>query len=1240
MDASGGVGGAGGTIHLTAGGDITLQHVRAAGGAGGAGGTVELLTPAQIVALRQVEACFCSAGGRVLVTAAHAHCHGDLILGPDGRLEMGVTPLTVAGDVTVESGAVLRLNPGTEQAPSIRFAGTGPQTWRDESGADFGRVRVEAGSHVVAGGGSGAGKVQMQDFHFTGRIDVASPGLLVAMASGRVDGRLHLLGGRVSVGSGLSLEGGTLSGSGTVTGNVANAGLIAPGEPAPSTVTGILDLRGAYSQSGSGRIELDLRGPEPGTTHGQVRWKDHHPPVVLRIETHGNPFETSAAFDGRIDRIRVAFSETPSFSAASAAADRLEVIVPPDAQTGPVTVQVGGRAVSPQPFTVTPPPVVGDVNRDGLADFVVSAYNHAVAGAAGVGRVEVRSGADGALLRAVASPDTAPGTYFGAVVTLGGDLDGDGRADFVVGAPAASPGGRTHAGSVFLYSGASGALLRRLDGPTAGERFGASLAVGDVDADGRVDVAVGAPRATVAGVPEVGYCAAYSGVDGTEMLRIEGDAMSERLFGTVVMLPNRPDGCAPMVPGSTGCAPVIPGQIGCMPVVAAVGTRDSPTQPGLTMVAVRATSWRDGALVALWSQAFDEPCGPAGQAPLLTGVSGCDTLVVGAPGCAPLGRPSAGTVWVLEASTGAVLARHDGAAAGDRFGEAVALHGDRLAVGAPDADVAGLVDAGRVTVLRVSDGAVLGVQEGTDAGGRFGSSLELTATRLAVGEPAFGDWTGRLRVIVAPSGPTIFSAQGTQADELYGWLRHENRPLAVPVELLTVPGSPSSDPLPRVCGRADPGTIIELFRSVDPDPENRCNGFAIRVGPNGASGETPKDWCFHVPVHENATNRFAARAVSPRGYRSACSAPIEYVHDSLPPPRPVITSLTPASASNQREPELCGTAEAGTTIQVHPEGACGTLTLRAGPNSAGTWCMRLAVQDEAEPPTNKLVRLIVRAVDAAGNASACSDAVAYLRRARFHARPTGPRHCRLRVGLRRRPRRHGRGGHPHLRAAGTSAHPRSDRAADRDRRQRTAPRGRSRADAGAGQSSPSVGRSHRRRRRHGLQRSVGYLLRGGLHDHLRGGHGSDLDGHAGACRDLCGLERSLFGHRPVRGDDGPGARCGGDLRIAAAGHPLRAWNRRRGGGGAVGPAVGARTAVAGDRDAGGERALAQRDQPPRADLEQSDLETAATPAAAVPAAASPAAAGQAGAPYDVLPTGGALGRVARGDQRVRCRIRQ
>jgi type VI secretion system secreted protein Hcp len=44
---------------------------------------------------------------------------------------------------------------------------------------------TNTGAHIGAGGGAGAGKVSMQDFHFTARVSVASPKLMLACAQGQ-----------------------------------------------------------------------------------------------------------------------------------------------------------------------------------------------------------------------------------------------------------------------------------------------------------------------------------------------------------------------------------------------------------------------------------------------------------------------------------------------------------------------------------------------------------------------------------------------------------------------------------------------------------------------------------------------------------------------------------------------------------------------------------------------------------------------------------------------------------------------------------------------------------------------------------------------------------------------------------------------------------------------------------------------------------------------------------------------
>ncbi len=164
---------------------------------------------------------------------------------------------------------------------------------------------------------------------------------------------------------------------------------------------------------------------------------------------------------------------------------------------------------------------LGDVDGDRVPDVVTSAPTHGAAGSA-AGRVYVYSTRTGKLLW---SADGPAGGQLGTGVECAGDTNGDGTPDVIASAPGA--------GLAFVYSGRDGHVLQTLRAESAGDDFGRHVAgVGDLDHDGCADVIVGAP-ATSAGGERPGRACVYSGKDAHVLLALDGEHAGDQ-FGSAV----------------------------------------------------------------------------------------------------------------------------------------------------------------------------------------------------------------------------------------------------------------------------------------------------------------------------------------------------------------------------------------------------------------------------------------------------------------------------------------------------------------------------------------------------------------------------------------------------------------------------------------------------------------------------------------------------------------------------------
>jgi hypothetical protein len=164
-----------------------------------------------------------------------------------------------------------------------------------------------------------------------------------------------------------------------------------------------------------------------------------------------------------------------------------------------------------------------DLNRDGVPDLVVGARH---AGTDQQGEAYVFSGRTGERLLEITAPPT--GVDFGYFFATGvGDVDGNGTPDiYVADFRDSSRGPKT--GRAAVYSGVSGSVIHVFVGSKHHEGLGPGRGAGDVNGDGRPDLAIGSFMSSD-GADEAGQIEIYSGADGSLLRRITSTTRNEQL---------------------------------------------------------------------------------------------------------------------------------------------------------------------------------------------------------------------------------------------------------------------------------------------------------------------------------------------------------------------------------------------------------------------------------------------------------------------------------------------------------------------------------------------------------------------------------------------------------------------------------------------------------------------------------------------------------------------------------------
>jgi hypothetical protein len=141
---------------------------------------------------------------------------------------------------------------------------------------------------------------------------------------------------------------------------------------------------------------------------------------------------------------------------------------------------------------------------------------------------------------------------------------------------------------------------------------------------------------------------------------------------------------------------------------------------------------------------------------------------------------------------------------------------------------------------------------------------------------------------------------------------------AIPALTGTDPASPADDNAPRVQGTAFNGSSVALYEN------DTCTGTPLAAGTAtelAGAGIT-------FAVADDTTKTVYASMTIPSG-TSDCSAGVTY-EEVTPPDAPDVTGVTPATGADDNHPQVTGSADPGTTVDLYATDDCSGAPAASG----------------------------------------------------------------------------------------------------------------------------------------------------------------------------------------------------------------------------------------------------------------------------------------------------------------------